>query len=138
MRKKNNVNTESNISSIIGEDMVIEGNITAKEAIRIEGTVTGDIISKGALTISASGKVLGDIKARNILVGGAVKGNLDSESRIEVLETGKVTGNITTKSLIVDENAVFQGQCIMNLPEQAGRLPLNNDVKTEAPKKDNK
>lgn len=116
MRKKNTEHAVSNINSIIGEDMVIEGNITAKEAIRIEGTVNGDVISKGILTISASGKVLGDIKAKNILVGGVVEGALDSEGKIEVLETGKVTGNIRTKSLIVDENAVFQGQCTMNLP----------------------
>ncbi len=28
--------------------------------------------------------------------------------------TGRIIGNIRTKSLIVDENAVFQGQCTMN------------------------
>ena len=48
------------------------------------------------------------------MVGGTVEGEMNSDGRIEVASTGRITGNIRTKSLIVDENAVFQGQCIMN------------------------
>lgn len=112
--KKSVEQINAKISSIIGTDMVIEGNITAKEAVRVEGTVNGNVETEGALIISSSGSVKGDVKGSSIIIGGSLEGDLCSGGRTEVSSTGKVIGNIRTKSLIVDENAVFQGQCIMN------------------------
>lgn len=115
--KKTTEHLNAKINSIIGADMVMEGNITAKETIRIEGTVKGDVSSEGVLIISASGKVIGNVKASSIMVSGTIEGDMTSNGRIEVSATGKISGNIKTKSLIIDENAVFQGQCTMNAQE---------------------
>lgn len=112
--KKTTEQINAKISSVIGSDMVVEGDIKAKEAVRVEGSVTGDVETEGALIISSTGKVKGNVKGSNIIIGGSVEGDLTSGGRTEVASTGKVIGNIRTKSLIVDENAVFQGQCIMN------------------------
>lgn len=112
--KKTTDQINAKISSIIGSDMVVEGNIKAKEAVRVEGSVTGDVETEGALIISSTGKVRGNVKGSNIVIGGSLEGDLTSSGRTEVASTGKVIGNIRTKSLVVDENAVFQGQCIMN------------------------
>lgn len=112
--KKTTDQINAKISSVIGSDMVVEGDIRAKEAVRVEGSVTGDVETEGALIISATGKVKGNVKGSNIVIGGSVEGDLTSGGRTEVASTGKVIGNIRTKSLVVDENAVFQGQCTMN------------------------
>lgn len=112
--KRTTEQINAKISSVIGSDMVVEGNIRAKEAVRVEGKVTGDVETEGALIISAGGAVKGNVKGSSIIIGGSVEGDLTSGGRTEVASTGKVIGDIRTKSLIVDENAVFQGQCIMN------------------------
>ncbi len=122
MGKKTVEQINAKISSVIGSDMAVEGNIRAKEAVRVEGRVTGDVESEGALIISAGGSVKGNVKGSSIIIGGSVEGDLTSGGRTEVASTGKVIGNIRTKSLIVDENAVFQGQCIMNAE---GLMPLS-------------
>lgn len=114
LRKKAPEQVNAKIGSIIGADMVIEGNIKATEAIRVEGNVNGDVSSEGTLVISSTGKVVGNIRGNNIMIAGSIEGDLVSEGRTEVASTGKIIGNIRTKSLIVDENAVFQGQCTMN------------------------
>ena len=115
--KKSVEQINAKISSIIGADMVVDGSIHAKEAVRVEGTVNGDVETDGALII-----------------------------RTEVASTGKVIGNIRTKSLVVDENAVFQGQCIMNaeglasLPESpvnASEPEKTEEKDQEEQKKDN-
>ncbi len=111
---KKTANVNAKIGSLIGADMLVEGTITSEEAIRIDGRVKGDISSQGALVIGASGKVLGNIKGADIMVAGIVEGDLTSAGRTEVASTGSIRGNIQTKSLIVDENAIFQGQCNMN------------------------
>ena len=117
MLKKSTEQTTARINSIIGSDMIVEGNIRAKETVRVEGSVTGNVETEGALIISATGKVKGNIKGSSVVVGGMLEGDLASTGKTEVISTGRVIGNIRTKSLIVDENAVFQGQCIMNTNE---------------------
>lgn len=112
--KKTVEQINAKISSVIGADMVVEGDIRAKDAVRVEGKVTGDVETEGALIISSSGAVKGNVKGSSIIIGGSLEGDLTSGGRTEVASTGKVIGNIRTKSLVVDENAVFQGQCIMN------------------------
>lgn len=134
--KKTAEQINAKISSVIGSDMVVEGNVRAKEAVRVEGKVTGDVESEGALIISAGGSVKGNVKGSSIIIGGSVEGDLTSGGRTEVASTGKVIGNIRTKSLIVDENAVFQGQCIMNA-EGLAPLPGSTLSSTaDADKKD--
>lgn len=134
MLKKTTEQANTKISSIIGADMVIEGNITAKDAIRVEGNVTGNVETDGALVISATGKVNGNVKGSSIVIGGVLEGDLLSTGKTEVISTGKVIGNMKTKSLIVDENAVFQGQCIMN-EEELLKLPKPEEMKQLEDKK---
>ena len=135
--KKSVEQINAKISSIIGADMVVDGNIRAKEAVRVEGSVTGDVETEGALLISSSGKVKGNVKGSSIIIGGSLEGDLTSGGRTEVASTGKVIGNIRTKSLVVDENGVFQGQCIMNA-EGIATLPgpSANTSETEEQEKD--
>lgn len=143
--KKSVEQINAKISSIIGADMVVDGDIHAKEAVRVEGTVNGDVETEGALIISSSGKVKGNVKGSSIIIGGSLEGDLTSGGRTEVASTGKVIGNIRTKSLIVDENAVFQGQCIMNsegisaLPETSASASgtENKEEQEQDSKKDN-
>lgn len=136
MLKKSTEQTNTKISSIVGADMVVEGNIRARETVRIEGSITGNVETEGALIISATGKVKGNIKGSGVVVGGVLEGDLSSTGKTEVISTGKVIGNMRTKSLIVDENAVFQGQCIMNTDEVFA-LPESEVMQLED-KKDNK
>ncbi|MCI6552021.1 MAG: polymer-forming cytoskeletal protein [Lachnospiraceae bacterium] len=125
-RKTTEQTMNTKISSIIGEGMAIEGNITAKDAIRIEGFLKGDVASEGTLVVSATGKVQGNMKGSNIMVAGTIEGDLYSEGRIEVAATGRIIGNIRTKSLIIDENAVFEGQCTMNM--ETASLSMTKDM----------
>ncbi|MDE7246862.1 MAG: polymer-forming cytoskeletal protein [Lachnospiraceae bacterium] len=129
--KKSTEQMNAKISSIIGADMVVSGDIHAKEGVRVEGSVTGDVVTDGALIISASGKVKGDVKGSSIFIGGSLEGDLTSGGRTEVVSTGKVIGNIRTKSLVVDENAVFQGQCTMNTEGITPALPDSSSEKKE-------
>ena len=62
--KKSAEQINAKISSIIGADMVVDGDIRAKEAVRVEGSVTGDVETEGALIISSSGKVKENVKGQ--------------------------------------------------------------------------
>lgn len=130
MLKKSAEQTSARMS-IIGADMIVEGSIKAKETIRVEGNVTGNVETEGNLTITATARVKGNIKGSGIVIGGVLEGDLVCGGKTEVISTGKVYGNMHTRSLIVDENAVFQGQCVMNEEEVASFLHEKEASKSE-------
>lgn len=132
MNRKKMDQVNAKIGSIIGADMVLEGNIKATQAVRVEGTIAGDVSSTDALIISSTGKITGNVRGRHIMVAGSVEGDLYSDDRTEIASSGRVIGNVTTKSLIVDANAVFEGLCKMN-PDTHGK-----NSKPEGPDSDKK
>ena len=102
------------INSILGPGTVLDGNFTTRETTRIEGTVNGDVISEGTVILGEKAKINGNVQARNIIVGGDIVGNVSVDGKIEITASGSIEGDIATKSLIIDENAVFRGNCVMH------------------------
>lgn len=125
--RKNTKELSGKIDSIIGADAVVTGNLKTGATTRIDGVVQGDIESKGTLIVGVGGKITGNITAAYIMVAGEVKGDLFAGEKIEVSSSGKITGNIQTKSLIVDENAMFQGKCIMNVDKKEESQTIEHD-----------
>lgn len=117
-----------NMNSMVGQDAVFNGNIKLDEGIIIYGTVFGKIETKGAVRVSRTGKIRGDIMCSDIHIGGTVEGNIVVENRAVLGEGSHLDGNLTYKTLIIEEGAQFQGQCIIlgseNLTEQGN---INED-----------
>lgn len=127
MGKKTNY-TNARVSTIIGADFVLDGHFTAKEPVRIDGEIKGNIKSESLLIIGPTGNVKGNIDASDVVIGGHVEGDILSNGRIEVASTGKIGGSITTRSLIIDENAVFTGQCTMYREEDGNKEAAKETV----------
>lgn len=114
MARRTTESGSQRINSIIGPETVFEGNFKTKDTTRIEGTIIGDITSEGTLILGEKSQITGNIVAKNIIVGGTVEGNITVEGKVELTSSGSVKGDIATKSLVIDEHAVFQGNCLMN------------------------
>lgn len=107
------VETPGKISTIIGPGAVFNGNLTAPETIRIDGTINGNCVCEQSLILGTEGRIKGNITAHNVMISGRVDGDLIVREKLEVLSSGKVIGNVTTKSLIVDDGGCFDGRCTM-------------------------
>lgn len=120
--KKEAVNFEK-IDTLIGQDTFFHGSLTASGTIRIDGEFKGDLRAKGDLVIGDTGRLESTIEARNVLIAGQVKGNIQSFGRIELAASGKLFGDIKVKNLIIEEGAIFKGNCQMetNIIQQAGK-----------------
>ncbi len=102
------------VGTIIGPGAVLDGPLTTKDSTRIDGTVKGNVTISGALIVGQEGKITGTISAMNAYIAGEVTGNIAApQGKVEISDTGKVIGDITCKGIIIDENAVFSGQCDM-------------------------
>jgi len=110
--KPKEIGTEK-LDTIIGKDTHLEGTIRAKGTIRVDGRVEGQLVSEGDLVIGDTGKIQGDIKAKNVIVSGKVLGNLIVQGKVEMSPSGSVQGDITAAKLVIDEGAIFDGNCSM-------------------------
>ncbi len=102
------------VGTIIGPGAVLDGPLTTKDSTRIDGTIKGNVTISGALIVGQEGKINGTISAMNVYIAGEVNGNISApQGKIEISDTGRVIGDLTCKGIIIDENAVFSGQCDM-------------------------
>lgn len=101
------------VGTVIGEGAVFNGNLSAPETIRIDGTVNGNCNCDKCLILGPQGQIFGNIYAQCVIISGSVDGDIAVDGKLELLSTGKLIGNISAKSLVVDENACFEGRCTM-------------------------
>lgn len=108
------------VGTIIGPGAIIDGPLTTMDSTRIDGTIKGNVTISGALIVGQEGKIFGNVSAVNAYVAGEINGNVSaSQGKVEISDTGKVIGDVACKSIIIDENAVFQGQCDMTGAEKS-------------------
>ncbi len=104
---------EGRIETIIGKGTNIEGTVNIEGATRIDGNVTGKLISNDIVTVGSTGIVKAEIKAKAIVVGGRVEGNLIASEKVELQAKCELIGDITSKSLLVEHGAIFHGSSKM-------------------------
>jgi cytoskeletal protein CcmA (bactofilin family) len=113
MLRKREAQSYDEIETIIGAGTVFQGTITANGTVRIDGGLKGDVVTKGDVVIGDSGKIEGNLEARNVIIAGQMQGNVGATGKLEVAASGRITGDLRVKSLVIDDGAVFQGNCRM-------------------------
>ncbi|WP_051201125.1 MULTISPECIES: bactofilin family protein [unclassified Butyrivibrio] len=102
------------ITSFIAAGAILDGPFSAKESTRVDGTINGNVSVNGSLIVGQEGKINGAVSATNLFLAGEINGNVTaSTGKVEISDTGKLIGDLSAKTLVIDENAVFQGQCQM-------------------------
>lgn len=100
--------------TIISNGVSIEGKISSKGNIRIDGTIKGDISAQGNLTIGESGYVQGNISGQNINIGGKVEGVATAKEKLTLESKSVLKGDLVTKILVVESGAIFDGRSSMS------------------------
>jgi cytoskeletal protein CcmA (bactofilin family) len=107
-----NINFEK-MDTLIGQGTLCEGSINASGTVRIDGEFKGEIKTKGDLIIGEDGKVEAAVNSRNVYIGGSLRGDIKAEGKVELAVTGKLNGDIVVGDLLIEEGAVFNGNCKM-------------------------
>ena len=108
------------IGTIIGPGAVLEGPLTTKDSTRIDGIIKGNVTVSGALIVGQEAKIYGTVSCLNAYVAGEVNGNISApQGKVEISDSGRVVGDVSCKGIVIDENAVFHGQCSMTGVEKS-------------------
>jgi cytoskeletal protein CcmA (bactofilin family) len=103
---------ESSFQSRIGKGTKVSGKLNFKSPTKIEGEAEGEITGDD-IVIAQGAVVTARIAATRITIAGSVSGELIARERIEVLATAHLRCTVTTPSLVLNEGAVFDGDCKM-------------------------
>ena len=103
----------------IGHSVTIKGDISGNSDVRVAGNVVGGISIEGELIVERQGVVQAEIKTTTTVIAGSVKGNIECTDKLILESTSQYEGNIKTKRLIIQEGAIFQGNCQMGAPQVA-------------------
>jgi cytoskeletal protein CcmA (bactofilin family) len=102
------------ISSYLGKDTVLEGNLIFKGTFNLDCKFKGDISAPGTLVVGENGKIDSNIHVTSIICKGEILGNIIAEERVEILSSGRVYGDIWAPVVVVKKGAIFEGNCLTN------------------------
>ncbi|MCG8580714.1 MAG: polymer-forming cytoskeletal protein [Bacteroidales bacterium] len=106
--------TESNLADMIGPGTKIKGDIETNNDIKVDGTIEGNIVSKGKIIIGQTGKVTGELKSTNCDVMGTIEGKLTVTELLSLKASSKLHGDVKTSKLSIEPGAIFTGTCKMD------------------------
>ena len=115
LRRKGQGAESSGFGGFLAEGTEIDGEVRFSDELRADGRITGRIFSeKGRLMVGDTGHIEADIDVGVASISGTVSGTLNASVKVEIHSTGRFYGNIHAPALIIEEGAVFEGNCAMS------------------------
>jgi len=100
----------SNGSTIIGESILINGNLNGDEDLTVRGRVEGTITLTKNLVIEATGVVKAEVQVKSCIISGALVGNVTATESIEITKEGRMVGDISAPRVVIVDGAGFRGR----------------------------
>lgn len=121
------------LRGFLGEGTEIKGEVKFNEILRVDGNVSGKIVSdSGTLLVGERGYIKANVEAGTVSVSGTIEGTITAKTKVEIHPTGKVYGDVYTQALIIEHGAVFDGKCHMTGRE----MPSKKEQPSENSKED--
>jgi cytoskeletal protein CcmA (bactofilin family) len=134
MAKTYNEN-ETNGINIIGIGTKITGDVNSNGDIRVDGSLSGKLITKGKVVIGETGKVKGEINCKNSDVEGSIEGKITVSQLLSLKAKARIHGDIIATKLAIEPGCQFTGNCDMNVasppdeksiqPEKTEKQPVD-------------
>jgi len=97
----------------IGPDSIFTGSIGGSGHTIVLGRVEGNSKLDGTLVIGESGRWIGDITAKHIVIAGQVDGSVTAREKMEIVCTAKIHGSLVSPFIAIAEGAVHEGEIRM-------------------------
>lgn len=105
----------------LGKSATIEGKMICQGHIRMDGNFTGEVAVEGTLVVGEDAMMHAQIHATVVSIAGEIHGSIIADQVIEILPSGKVFGEIQAPKLMMDEGAIYEGQCRMGRTEEESK-----------------
>ncbi|HIL92084.1 MAG: polymer-forming cytoskeletal protein [Cycloclasticus sp.] len=135
-KKLKEINT-TNVSTIIGEGTVVQGDILYAGGLHIDGKVIGNVSAENAsgatLTLSKLGAIHGNVNVPTVVIDGEVQGDVMSSDRVQLIANSRITGNVQYNLIEMEVGAEVNGQLVRQQSKgsNVAQIPLKEAAKEE-------
>ncbi|MBN1254410.1 MAG: polymer-forming cytoskeletal protein [Deltaproteobacteria bacterium] len=111
--KEMDAKERTEVNAFMGPETSFEGKLNYTGAVRLDGRFKGEIRSDDTLIIGETGRFEGEIHVGSVIIQGEITGNVYAKEKVQLHHPGRVVGNMTAPTVVMDEGAVFEGNCKM-------------------------
>ena len=96
---------------VIGRGMIIKGSMHSGNDVFLDGEIEGDLdVENCRLLIGPHGKVVANVRAREVDIHGIMTGNVESTERTSIRSSGQLMGDVRTGGIVIESGAQFKGK----------------------------
>lgn len=99
--------------NMFAQGTTFDGDLKSEGDFRIEGSITGTLITKGKVVIGKTGIINGSLTCNNADIEGQIKGKLIVSETLSLRASASVDGDVQTGKLAVEPGASFNVNCQM-------------------------
>jgi len=130
------VGLRSQERNVIAKNTTIVGDIKSDGDFRIDGTLDGNLTTRGKVIIGSSGVITGTLKAKTADIEGTINGKLHLDKTLAIRATAEITGEVVAGKLSVEPGATFNATCEMRVVKKKETILLHGGEQSrEQPKK---
>ena len=116
-----------------GPTVYLKGELRTSEDLTVEGRIDGPVLCEdGAIVVTPTGHIAGDVVARDITVFGHMSGKIIATDIVDVRPDANVTGQVISPRFVLDEAAHFAGHVEPQHLEAALRVAKYNQRKRDS------
>lgn len=136
--KKEGESVMSKTLTIIAEGVTVEGKVFSHGSTRVDGKVSGEIISEKELIIGKEGKIDANVKTANAIISGYFKGEMIASGEVEITSTGRFVGNLIQKDalLTISKGGLFKGESVISENQEIFKKEILEKTKTHDTQKE--
>jgi cytoskeletal protein CcmA (bactofilin family) len=116
--------SSTRIDTLLGKTATLNGDLEFSGGLHLDGRVNGNVSSNasdgGALSVSESGFIEGNVEVTNIVMNGTVNGDMHARDRLVLGGSARVNGNVHYGVIEMAPGAVITGKLI---PLGKGQTP---------------
>ena len=112
---------DSEAPVVIGQGMIIKGSLHSENDVFLDGEIEGDLdVENCRLMIGPHGKVVANVRAREVDIHGIMTGNVESTERTSIRASGQLMGDVRTGGIVIESGAQFKGkvEIVTGLPQR--------------------
>ena len=124
-------------STVIGENCVIEGDVTFEKTIEVHGKIIGTLkiaenCTSAILVIKKTGIIEGDVYGSDVIIEGEVVGNVSGKKDIKIENSAFISGNVYYDILDIQGGATVNGNLIRNKGKEPQKLENKSSAAVES------
>ncbi|OYV71612.1 MAG: hypothetical protein B7Z72_06545 [Gemmatimonadetes bacterium 21-71-4] len=96
--------------SIFDAQMRVRGDVETDGTLRVDGRLEGSIRGADVVVVASGASIVGNVSAREVIIGGTVTGNVTAGERVELQASGAVAGDVEAAAIMIQEGGRVEGR----------------------------